>query len=69
MILHLIASGVVDGAAPSTYVEVPDPEDPTTPAPLTIGATISAGGMGTITVNTRLDKLTINVIRNRWPTK
>ena len=69
MITHLIAANIVDGAAPSSYVEVPDPEDPTSTSPLTIGATISAGGMGTVMINTRLDRLTINIIRNRWPTK
>lgn len=69
MITHLLAANIISGASPSSYIEIPDPEDPVTPSPLTIGATISAGGMGTVTVNTRLDKLTINVIRNRWPTK
>lgn len=69
MITHLVASSIVDGAAPSSYIEIPDPEDPTGTPVLTIGATVSAGGMGTVMINSRLDRLTINVVRNRWPTK
>lgn len=65
MIAHLISAGIIDGAAPTTYIEPSDEA----PEPITVGATISAGGYGTVTINTRLNKLHINVIKHRWPTR